>query len=89
MNISFTKIGRFLFYIFTFLLPLFYISNSAVSIELNKTMFLLPFLSIIAIFAIIGIIKEGKFKLRNKFASFGYCFFFTIISTIFYLKSLK
>jgi len=85
MNISFTKIGRFLFYIFTFLLPLFYISNSAVSIELNKTMFLLPFLSIIAIFAIIGIIKEGKFRLRNKFASFGITLFllFTIISTIF------
>ncbi len=85
MNISFTKIGRVLFYIFAFLLPLFYISNSAVSMELNKTVFLLPFLSIIALFAIIGIIKEGKFRLRSKFVSFGITLFllFTIISTAF------
>lgn len=85
MNISFTKIGRVLFYVFAFLLPLFYIPNSVVPIELNKTMFLLSFLSIIAIFAILGIIKEGKFRVKNRFVSFGVLLFllFTVFSTIF------
>ena len=86
MNISFTKIGRVLFYIFVFSLPLFYISNSFVSMEFNKTIFLLPFLSIIAIFTILGIIKEGKFKMRGGFVSFGVIAFLLMagISTIFF-----
>ena len=86
MNISFTKIGRFLFYIFIFLLPLFYISNSAVSIEFNKTIFLLYSLSIIAFFAALGIIKEGRLILRNKFVSLSILAFLLLasISTIFF-----
>ena len=86
MSISFIKTGRFLFYIFIFLLPFFYIPNSTVPFEANKTMFLLSSLSIIAIFGIVGLIKEGKLKLRNRFISLSIPFFilFASVSTIFF-----
>lgn len=85
MSISFIKTGRFLFYIFIFLLPFFYIPNSTVPFEANKTIFLLSSLSIIAIFGIVGIIKEGKLKLKNRFISLSILLFllFASISTIF------
>lgn len=86
MSISFIKTGRFLFYIFIFLLPFFYIPNSTVSFEANKTMFLLSSLSIITIFGIVGIIKEGKLKLKNRFISLSILLFllFASVSTIFF-----
>ena len=85
MSISFIKTGRFLFYIFIFLLPFFYIPNSTVPFEANKTIFLLSSLSIIAIFGIVGLIKEGKLKLKNRFISLSILLFllFASISTIF------
>lgn len=86
MSISFIKTGRFLFYIFIFLLPFFYIPNSTVPFEANKTMFLLSSLSIIAIFGIVGLIKEGKLKLKNRFISLSILLFllFASVSTIFF-----
>lgn len=86
MSMSFTKIGRSLFYVFVFLLPLFYISNPFVSMEFNKMVFLLPFLSIITIFAILGIFKEGKLELRGGLVSLGITIFLLMaaISTIFF-----
>lgn len=86
MSISFIKTGRFLFYIFIFLLPFFYIPNSTVPFEANKTMFLLSSLSIITIFGIVGIIKEGKLKLKNRFISLSILLFllFASVSTIFF-----
>ncbi|MDD4358606.1 MAG: hypothetical protein PHY30_02195 [Candidatus Pacebacteria bacterium] len=81
MNLDFTRIGRFLFYIFTFLLPVFYIPGSIVPIEINKTLFLLVSLSIIAVFFIALAIKEGKLKARERIVS-GSVLGFVLIASL-------
>ena len=81
MNLSFTRIGRFLFYIFTFLLPVFYIPGSIVPAEINRTLFMLVSLSIIAAFFVLGTIKEGKIKVRDRFVS-GNILTFTLLASV-------
>ena len=82
---NFNKIGRYLFYAFIFLLPLSYIPNANIPFEVNKTMFLLCFLTPIAILGLVDIIKQGKYDLRNKIILGGVSLFviYAIISTFF------